>query len=497
MRGANVPPSTPETSFEDLQRQFIARNAHRSALAPDAGTVIVLPSLSLSQDDLGRLTGIAHYEERLLFLLLALRQPEVRIIYLSSVPIDAAIIDYYLRLLPDPGDARARLSVVAAGDTSARPLTAKLLDRPDLLRRLQSLAREADNVWILPFNVTELERSFATRLQTPIYGPSPELALLGSKSGSRRVAKAAGVPVPDGVEDLRSLAALDRAATKLRRRRAGPCSLIVKLDDSFSGLGNATVDLAASPASIAGSPTSFSAGGESWSGFADKIARRGAVVEERLRQPGMTFPSVLGEIAPGGTFTVLATHDQVLGGPSGQVYVGCRFPAASGYRDAIQDSAEQVAKSLAAAGAIGVFGIDFMVVPSDDGDRAFLGEINLRLGGTTHPLGVTALATGGRYDRSSGHLLVGGRPRSYVATDNYRSDRLVGMTPAGVVELVDRGGLAFRPGDTSGVVLHLLGAVEQLGKLGFTCVAESAEEAASLYRRTLAALEGSDSTAAR
>jgi hypothetical protein len=474
MRTADDLPATAASSFAEIQRQFTADNPTLSGLLPGPGTMIVLPSLSLPVDDLAGLKGMQHYEERLLFLLLALGRPGVRIVYLSSLPIDDAVVDYYLRLLPDPGEARSRLTMVAAGDAGARPLTAKLLERPELLRRLRPPALDADNPWILPFNVTTLETAFARRLGTPIYGPDPGLARLGSKSGSRRVARSAGVPVPDGFEDLRSLEELEEAATRLRRRH-GSEGLIVKLNDSFSGLGNATVAPVAS--SLMASPTSFSAAGETWPGFAAKIACRGAVVEQLLRRPQMTFPSVLAEISPGGDVSVLATHDQVLGGPNGQIYVGCRFPAAAGYRDAVRDSAEQVAKTLAAAGVVGIFGIDFMVVPSD-GHRVFLGEINLRLGGTTHPFGVALLATGGR-------------PRSYVATDNHVSPRLAGMRPGEVIGLLDRGGLAFRPGARSGVILHLLGAAQRFGKVGFTCIASSPEEATSLYRRTVAAIDGS------
>ena len=75
------------------------------------------------------------YEERFLFLLLLLRQPRLRMIYVTSMPIDPRIIEYYLALLPGviPSHARARLSLVSVGDASPRPLSEKLLERPRLL----------------------------------------------------------------------------------------------------------------------------------------------------------------------------------------------------------------------------------------------------------------------------------------------------------------------------------------------------------------------------
>ena len=58
------------------------------------------------------------YEERYLFLLLLLRQPRARLIYVTSQPILPSVIDYYLDLLPGviPSHARPRLFPVAVLD---------------------------------------------------------------------------------------------------------------------------------------------------------------------------------------------------------------------------------------------------------------------------------------------------------------------------------------------------------------------------------------------
>ena len=60
-------------------------------------------------------------EERFLFLLMLLRQPRLRMVYVTSMPIAPEIIEYYLALLPGviPSHARARLSLVAVHDSSA------------------------------------------------------------------------------------------------------------------------------------------------------------------------------------------------------------------------------------------------------------------------------------------------------------------------------------------------------------------------------------------
>ena len=125
------------------------------------------------------------------------------------------MVDYYLGFLPDPAGARSRLHMLAAGDPAPRSLTAKLLDRPELLDRVRELCEGPGGAFVQPFNVTADEQALAERLCLPLYGPPAALASLGSKTGSRRVARLAGVPVLDGAEDLRSVEAVEAAARRL------------------------------------------------------------------------------------------------------------------------------------------------------------------------------------------------------------------------------------------------------------------------------------------
>ena len=63
-------------------------------------TVVVIPSLSMDQEILSKISGINHYEERLLCMLLLLRMPRTNVIYVTSETIDPVTIDYYLHSLP-------------------------------------------------------------------------------------------------------------------------------------------------------------------------------------------------------------------------------------------------------------------------------------------------------------------------------------------------------------------------------------------------------------
>ena len=161
-------------------------------------TVVIVPSLSLDEQVLARIAGVHHYEERMLCLLLLLRMPRTRVIYLTSTPIPEAIVDYFLHLLPGiPAQhARARLILLSCHDSSSTALSAKLLARPRLLRRVLEAIPDASNAHMTCFNVTELERQLALSLGLPIYGCDPSLLHWGSKSGSRKIFREAGIAMP-------------------------------------------------------------------------------------------------------------------------------------------------------------------------------------------------------------------------------------------------------------------------------------------------------------
>ena len=96
-------------------------------------SVVVVPSISIEGPTPKSGTVMQAMEERALFLLLLLRQPRLRMIYVTSQPISESIVEYYLGLLPGviPRHARARLTLVPIGDASPDSLSSKLLARPD------------------------------------------------------------------------------------------------------------------------------------------------------------------------------------------------------------------------------------------------------------------------------------------------------------------------------------------------------------------------------
>ena len=468
-------------TFDELQASLVERLRHTTPES-DVHTIVVCPSLSFPLAELRKIAGIQHYEGRLLFTALLLRNPALEIVYPSSLPIDPAIIDYYLAWLDDPAGARKRLHLLPVCDPGPQPLTRKLLDHPSILTDIRALLHEPERSFILPFNVTPAEALLAETLAIPIYGIHPNHVALGSKSGARQIAIEAGVEVFPGAGDLRSLDELEAAIARLREQRPNLTAVVAKLNHGFSGQGNVIIDRDALRQPLAASAAVFCAEEETWETYAAKVAAEGAVVEELVRAPGAASPSVQLRILPGGRTEVLSTHDQILGGPDDQVYLGCRFPARAAYREAIIEAAKKVAHVLAGRGVLGSFGIDFVVVP----DRGvYFSEINLRLGGTTHPFLMTHLMTGGDYDQDSGQLLVGGRPRVYKASDNIKAAAYTSLTPRAVIDAVAAAGLAYDPVTATGATLHLLGALPDHGKFGLVCIADSDAQADALHDAVL------------
>ena len=442
---------------------------------------MVVPSLTLSIEDLRNVTGVVFYEERLLCFLLLLADPTTSVVYTSSMPVDPAIVDYYLRFVPDPVDARRRLALIDVCDSELGWLSAKLLSDAAVLRHLRDAIGDPSQACLLPFIATPVEHELAEALGVPVDGPRAELGVWGSKSGARKVARQAGVGVLPGAEDLITVDDVTAAVRRLVSRPEVE-AVVVKLNNCFSGLGNVILEADGLADPLPTSKTVFCSPEESWPTYIAKLADQGGIAEALLRAPELRSPSVQLRISPAGAVEILSTHDQILGGPQNQIYLGCRFPAHPDYRLSIQREARKIGEALAGQGVVGSFGIDFLVV----GDGVYVSEINLRLGGTTHPFWMARLATGAAYDQASGELrLPDGAARCYVATDNLKSARLKGRSPADVIALVDRSGLGYDTAAATGVALHLLGAVPSTGKLGATCIAATPAVADDLYRAVL------------
>ena len=503
-----ITPALPEPGslqeallFKKIQEQFKEQfeKAFPDKLAPK--TVIIIPSLTLDQEILSKVKGVVHYEERLLCLLMLLRMPRTHVVYITSTTIDPAIIDYYLHLLPGITGYHAlqRLTLLSCYDASSKSLTEKILERPRLIERIKKSIAPGYAAHMACFNVTTYERSLAVQLNIPIFGCDPDLLNLGSKSNSRKIFRECGLPMPPGFEDLYSLDDIINALAALKLQNPELRKAVVKINDGFSGEGNGIFSFETTE-----QPTDWKhwiqeqltshlkmvADDLSCDAFFGKFREMGGIVEAFVEGDLKESPSVQCRIDPDGVCRVVSTHDQLLGGESGQVFLGAYFPAQPAYAVEIGRMGKKVAEALQERGVLGRFAVDFISVQEAEEWRHYAIEINLRKGGTTHPLLMLQFLTDGAYNPEEGlYYTASGQVRYYFSSDNLKSERYIGLTPHDLIDIAMMNDLHYDGTHQEGVIFHLIGALSQFGKLGVICIGSSAGRAKMYYDQIVSVLD--------
>ena len=498
-------PGSPQelAAFADLQTQLPEMYERVSHNLRSEHLVVVVPSLSMDPRELAKISGAHHYEERLLFFLMLLRRPRTRVLFLTSQAIHSSVVDYYLHLLSGvpTSHARKRLILMDCADASSVPLSGKLLSRPRMMRQIRSVIQRHESAHMVCFNSSALERTLAVQLGIPLYANDPSLLDLGTKSGCRETFREAGILFPDGFERLHSEDEIVEALATLKGREPEMRRAVVKLNEGFSGEGNALFYFDGIEASSAPDLENqiraklpelrFEAKGETWESFSIKYSEMGGIVEAFVEGENKRSPSCQCRVNAVGGAQAISTHDQVLGGPSGQVFLGCTFPADDAYRLDIQNAGMRVAEVLAAKGVLGRFATDFVSVPTADGGwKHYAIEVNLRKGGTTHPFLTLRFLTDGNYDMLTGEFYAqNARPKYYYASDTLQSDRYKGLSPDDLIDISVYHDLHFHANTERGVVFHLMGALSEFGKLGVVCIGDNPQQAQFLYKRTRSVLD--------
>ena len=499
-------PAADNDRFAQLQARLapLFRDVFADPRAPR--TVVVIPGLSMDQEIISHVQGLSHYEERQLTLLMLLRLPNTRIVFVTSTPIDPVIVDYYLSLLPGipHQQAQRRLTMLSAYHGSAITLTRKILDRPRLIARIRAAIGDTASAHMSCFNATEDEKQLALQLDIPLYACDPALSWLGGKSGSRAMFRAAGIELPPGSEDLCDANDIIAALTKLRTDNPTLSRAAVKLNDGASGEGNSAFRFDGAPdAASAGtdalqrwirdalpSKLAFEADGENWEHYLHKFSTMRGIVEAWITGSGTCSPSAQQRVTPIGTIEMISTHDQVLGGSTGQKFLGSTFPALPGYRLAIQESTRRVGLELCKRGVLGRYGVDFVSFRQADGTwRNVAIEINVRTGGTTHTFQTLQYLTNGQYDPATGEFRIpNGECRCYYATDNLQAAALKRLIPEDLIDIAVENDLHFDQSSMQGVTFNLIGALAEFGKLGVVSIAATPEDAMQRYRKTVQVL---------
>ncbi len=491
-----------KTLFSNIQQSFSEQyeKIFPDKLAPR--TVVIIPSLTLDIEILSKVKGFIHYEERMLCLLMLLRMPLTKIIYVTSIPVPDVIIDYYLHLLPGITGyhARKRIALLSCYDASAKPLTQKILERPRLIEQIRQSITDRSSAHLTCYNITSLEKTLAVQLGVPLFGTDPELFYEGSKSGGRKTFRACGVNLPDGFEDLRTKDEIIQALANLKRKYPAMCKAVLKMNDGFSGDGNAIYrypDIPVDDMLEKNIESNFShhfqtvAKDVTENLFFEKFHQMGGVVEEFLDGDIKASPSVQCVIGPDKQVQIVSTHDQLLGGDDGQIFIGAIFPADKQYSISLAAEGRKVAEALVNKGALGRFAIDFISVKQDDGSwKHYAIEINLRKGGTTHPYLMLQFLTDGKYNADTGEYITGsGNQRFYFASDNVSSEKYIGLTPHDLIDIAMFHSLMYDGATQEGVMFHLVGALSEHGKLGLVCIGSTPQIAKDYYDKVISVLD--------
>ncbi|HVR33411.1 MAG TPA: hypothetical protein VMS74_11985, partial [Acidimicrobiia bacterium] len=237
---------TASSAFAAVQKALADALSLNTAGIGRPHTIVALPSFNVSE------TLLSHYADRLpslehryLLALLILRIDGCRLVFLTCRQPPPEVVDLYISLLPAEvrPTAMERFRVVVVDDLSARPVAAKALERPEILAAIRRAVGDTP-AFIEPWSVGGYERDLSVALGIPINGTAPELWPLGFKSAGRHLFRRAGVPMPDGFEDLHTVGDAVGAIERLRAAKPGLGAVVLKHDDSGAGDGNAVLDLA-------------------------------------------------------------------------------------------------------------------------------------------------------------------------------------------------------------------------------------------------------------
>ncbi|MBE1493577.1 hypothetical protein H4696_000677 [Amycolatopsis lexingtonensis] len=421
-------------------------------------------------------------------------EDDLAIIMLQAPPIGQDVVTHLFSLLPEQHQRPDRQALVELEDGSESHLSTKVLGQPAVIDRLRatldSARRQGHRVEGLSCYASSRQMAkLAERLGVDLVDTDPHLLKWGTKSGSRQVFRAAGVPHPAGsyhldrtVQDLAST--LDDLGVRFGRGR-----WMVKLDAGFgSGHGNAVVDtsLLPSPASAACIANALRPCSPlmATDDFLRHVVTTGAVAEQVI--PGDSTgrsrsPSALGYLHRGGGALVdfLATHDQITGAAGD--FMGCRFPADAAYRVRVGKHARAVFDHLAGLGVTGHVGVDFVAYPGKRTPRVDAVEINLRQTGSTHPRRMVSAVRRGSWTAEGTFVDPLGQQVFYKGTDSLHSSRWAGVSSTallGALRSAPKVGFQQRTG--RGTIPHLWSSLEPYGKIGGTFIGTSAADCDSI-----------------
>lgn len=456
----------------------------------DAGNekvqIIACPSISLKREDIEKIVAIDLYEMRSLWQILYAVKRNIHVLYLSSNPVETENVKHLLKCVGLDEEVRSRISFYDMAEYGGINLSEKIINSGKFLNTLHKQI-EKFPTFLMPFNYTDIERRLAGILGIPVFGCHPTLSYWQTKSGNKTIFRRAEIPMPEGVENVKSREDIIFGVMNLWRQHPAQMKYMVKLDSGVSGEGNALLELDMpfekfDHLSIKDKldyieerlmQMRFQQKDLSFDEFAQRM-QAGGIIENFLEGENFYSPSSQGYIHPNLNVELLATHEQILD-QSGMKYLGCRFPAPKDIRSMLSRWTKQIGNELSKIGVLGFFSVDYIVYTNAEGqEEVKVIEINIRQGGTTHPYQTAKLVTNSRFNDETGLLETQeGQPVHYFANDNFCRDHLKNSPPKSLIGYLEKQGVLFNPRTKKGAVLHMLNSMSHFGKLGYTVIAPS------------------------
>ena len=246
------------------------------------------------------------------------------------MPIDEAIIEYYWRLCSKDvsfNDFKSRLCLLSPIDSKSISLVEKILSRPLLMIKMKNFIRNPERCCIVSNISSKYELKLAQKLNCIFLGFDPQFSYFGTKIGSKEIFKKANIQFPDTTILCHDEDSFLEETLKLIERNPNVKMIVVKLNDSFSGKGNATLNLHHFKDYMKENPFSMKERkfllkqlrsefqqmrfpiDSNWNSFQERIEDMGIIAE--LYIDTTQSPSGQGYVEKG-KVTVVSTHDQVL-----------------------------------------------------------------------------------------------------------------------------------------------------------------------------------------
>lgn len=472
---------------------------------------MVIPGLNHPKNvDLSGVPGLLFYEERMLFFMFLLKYSRTKIVYVASAGFNEKLFDYYIRLVStsdeDFAEKKDRLTYISINDSTNDALTRKILKNEKFSDKIKRYISDPKKTVLRCYNPTEVERKLAVKLGVPLFGSKEKFDFVGTKSGGRQIFKLAKTNLLPGYNNIKNFKELAIDMIKLAQKNPKLEKMMIKRNYSSSGKGNClffwqkfidenNTNLKNTSAEVVAKLIlkkfdeycSFQNVNATYPEYKKRFNDSGGIVEAYAEGDIVFSPSTQILITNQKKGVVASTHEQILGGPDKQVYLGCTFPSKASHRKLIIKEGEKIANCLAQKGVVGNFAIDYVVTYDKEMNNPVVYpiEINLRKGGTTHPFRIAFYLTGAKYNHKTGMLQYGNTPVYYLAMEFIESPKYVGLDPMELINIVANSKISFNRNTKKGALVYMPGMIHDYGRFGAICIGQSEENAEMYYKKLL------------